>query len=506
MSRVFTGLLLTLVLAVLVVPLALYAGPPVLAALRHEQPQRQVVVPSYQQAPDRLAAGGEEFPVPAGTGNRSSAPDRGTLAELLDAELTVTGSGDFTGAVLDALTGEVLYDLDGAAAVTPASSLKILTAAAALSELGADTRFETAVYAGSAPGTIVLKGGGDVLLTAGESDDEEITGRAGLQTLAEDTAAALAQRGTQGTVRIELDDTLFTGSSLSPAWSREDVAAGEMAPLYPLAINSAWAAEGVSSGPRASDAALAAAEAFADALEIAAGDYGFTLDTGIERGTAADGADRLAAVASAAVAEQVQHMLLTSDNYLAEALARMTARATGRDATFGGGTAAVAAAVARLGVDASGLVLADASGLGAGTEISALQLAGTVQAALTSTQDDVRALSYSLPVAGLSGTLSSRFTGGTGTAGTGAGGTGTAGTGAGLSGNQAAGPGQSPTGVVRGKTGTLFAATSLSGFVTDADGRLLTFAFVANGLEANTSQARAAVDAAATVLAGCGCR
>ena len=197
-------------------------------------------------------------------------------------------------------------------------------------------------------------------------------------------------------------------------------------------------------------------------------------------------------------------MLLTSDNYLAEALARMTARATGRDATFGGGTAAVAAAVARLGVDTSGLVLADASGLGAGTEISALQLAGTVQAALTSTQEDVRALPYSLPVAGLSGTLSSRFTGGTGTTGTGAGDTGTAG--AGLSGNPAAGPGQSPTGVVRGKTGTLFAATSLSGFVTDADGRLLAFAFVANGLEANTSQARAAVDAAATVLAGCGCR
>ena len=241
MSRVFTGLLLTLVLAVLVVPLGFYAGPPVLAALRHEQPQRQVVVPSYQQAPDRLAAGGEEFPVPAGTGNPAPAPDRGTLAELLDAELTVTGSGDFTGAVLDALTGEVLYDLDGGAAVTPASSLKVLTAAAALSELGADTRFETAVYAGSAPGTIVLKGGGDVLLTAGESDDEDSGGRAGLQTLAEETAAALAQRGTRGTVRIELDDTLFTGSSLSPAWSREDVAAGEMAPLYPLAINSAWA-------------------------------------------------------------------------------------------------------------------------------------------------------------------------------------------------------------------------------------------------------------------------
>ena len=478
MARVFTGLLLTLVLAVLLVPLAFYAGPPVLAALRSEQPPRQVVVPSYQQAPSHLASRGDEFPVPAGAG--SEAPDPQTLKELLDAELTVPGSGTFHGAVLDALTGEVLYDLDGGTAVTPASSLKILTAAAALSDLGADTRFETAVYAGSAPDTIVLHGGGDVLLTAGMSDEEEVAGRAGLQTLAEETAAALAERGTDGTVRVRLDDTLFTGDTLSPAWSTEDVQAGEMAPLYPLAINSAWAAEGVSSGLRTDDAALAAAEVFAAALETSAAGYGLAVDPAIERGSAGDGARQLAAVESAPVSEQVQHMLLTSDNYLAEALARMSALATGREATFEEGTEAVEAAVSRLGVDTSALVLADVSGLGGGTEISALQLAGTVQAALTSTENDVRALPYSLPVAGLSGTLASRFSGG--------------------------GPENSPAGVVRGKTGTLFAVTSLSGFVTDADGRLLSFAFVANGLEANTAQARAAVDSAATVLAGCGCR
>ena len=481
MARVLSGLLLTLVLAVLVVPLAIYAGPPVLAALAHQQPPRQIVVPPYQQGPGRLAAGGDEFPAPAGT--ESPAPDRGILAALLDAELTVAGSGTFHGAVTDTLTGEVLYDLDGGVPVTPASSLKILTAAAALSEIGADTRFDTAVYAGSAPGEIVLKGGGDVLLTAGESNADEIVGRAGLQTLAEETAAALAERGSPGTVLIRLDDTLFTGDSLSAAWSEEDVAAGEIAALHPLAINSAWASEGVSSGPRADDAALTAAGAFAAALEASAADYGFTVDPVIERGTAAEGARRLASVESAPVSEQVRQMLLTSDNYLAEALARMTAQAAGWEASFDGGTAAVEAAVSRLGVDTAGLVLADASGLGSGTEISALQLAGTVQAALTSAENDVRALPYSLPVAGLSGTLSSRFTGGTG--------------------DDAA---DSPAGVVRGKTGTLFAATSLSGYVTDADGRLLSFAFVANGLDANTAQARAAVDAAATVLAGCGCR
>ncbi|MET4060584.1 D-alanyl-D-alanine carboxypeptidase/D-alanyl-D-alanine-endopeptidase (penicillin-binding protein 4) [Arthrobacter sp. UYP6] len=493
MARVFSGLLLTLALAVLVVPLALYAGPPVLAAFGAQQPQRQLVIPSYQEAPSSLAARETEFPVPANL--ESPLPDKDELAVLLDAELAVSGSGDFHGAVLDALTGDIIYDLDGEAAVTPASSLKILTATAALSVLGSETRFETAVYQGADPDTIVLAGGGDVLLGSGESDPDTVVGRAGLQSLAEETADALADRGTGKTVSIVVDDTLFTGATVSPAWNDEDVEAGEAAAVYPLAINSAWAVEGQQSGPRAEDAALSAGESFAAALDAAADKQGFDVDSEVTRGTADDGGALLASASSATVAEQVQQMLLTSDNYLAETLGRMTARAAGGEGSFEGAVSAVVSAVSGLGVDTDGLVLADVSGLGGGTEISAVQLAGTVQAALTSTDNSVRELAYSLPVAGLSGTLASRFT------------------------PDPAGPipratetrntetGDNPAaGLVRAKTGTLFAVTSLSGFVTDADGRLLSFAFVANSLDGNTAAARAAVDAAAAVLAGCGCR
>lgn len=490
MGRVLSGLLLTLVLAALVVPLGLYAGPSVLAALANRQPERQEPVPAYQRSPATLSAAAGEFPLPAG--GSAPLPGRDELAELLDAELVVPGSGEFSGAVLDALTGDVLYDNAGAVPVAPASNLKILTAAAALSGLGADTRFETAVYAGPDPGTVVLAGGGDVLLTAGASQDDDVVGRAGLQDLADEAAAALAAAGTADTVRILVDDTLFTGDALSPAWNPDDIDAGEAAPLSPLAVNSAWATEGSQSGPRVEDPALAAAEAFGRALETAAAGYGFTVDPGVQRGTAGPGADRLAMVESATVAEQVRQMLLISDNYLAEALARMTALAAGDEASFAGGTRAIRAAVSGLGVDTAGMVLADASGLGAGTEVSARQLAATVQAALTAGSNDLRGLASSLPVAGLSGTLTDRFLD-----------------------DAAAAPGAvtadgggagSAAGLVRAKTGTLFAVTSLSGFVTDADGRLLAFAFVANGLDANTAAARTAVDAAAAVLAGCGCR
>ncbi len=492
MGRLFSGLLLTLVLAVLVVPLALYAGPPILAALAHDQPQRQLVVPAHQQAPAVLSSGQDEFPVPANLG--SPLPDSGALAELLDAALVVPGSGGFSGTVLDALTGEVLYDLDGGATATPASSLKVLTAAAALSVLGSDTRFETAVYEGTTPETVVLAGGGDVLLGSGESEEDAVVGHAGLQTLAEETAAALAGRNISGTVGILVDDTLFTGETLSPAWNEEDVEAGEAAAVYPLAVNSAWAVEGQQFGARVDDAALAAGEAFAAALKTAAAGYGIEVDPEVTRGTPGDGADRLAAVSSAPVSEQVRQMLLVSDNYLAETLGRMTALETGRDGSFEAAAAAVKAAVAELGVDVSGMELADVSGLGSGTGITAVQLAQTVRAALTSADNSVRSLPYSLPVAGLSGTLATRFTAAAPAEP------------APGPGNETGKPGQTPAaGLVHAKTGTLFAATSLTGFVTDADGRLLSFAFVANGLDGNTAQARDAVDAAAAVLAGCGC-
>ena len=477
MARAFSGLLLYAAVAALALPLGLYAGPPLLAALEGGGAQRQEVVPAYQLAPRELSADAAGSALAGVPDPQAPLPDQDTLAGLLDAELSVAGSGAFYGAVLDVASGDLLYDAYAREPVTPASNLKILTAAAALSALGGEARLETAVYQGSDPDTVVLRGGGDVLLTAGESDGDAVVGHAGLASLAQATADALSERGVRGPVTVQVDDTLFTGPTLSPAWNEEDIEAGEAADVHPLAINSAWATEGYQGGPRAEDPALAAAEAFAAALSEALAAGGITVGTDVERGAAPAGTDRLASVESATVGEQVQQMLLASDNYLAESLARLTALDRGYEASFTGATAAVKEAVAGLGVSTAGVVLGDTSGLGAGTRISTLQLADTLRQALTSGNNDVRALAYSLPVAGLSGTLAGRLTGDGGAA----------------------------AGLVRAKTGSLLAVTSLSGYVTDADGRLLAFAFVANGLEGNTAQARAAVDSAAAVLAGCGC-
>ena len=58
--------------------------------------------------------------------------------------------------------------------------------------------------------------------------------------------------------------------------------------------------------------------------------------------------------------------------------------------------------------------------------------------------------------------------------------------------------------MVRAKTGTLTGVSSLAGIVTDADGRLLVFALMSNGV--NPGQVRPRLDAIAAQLGRCGCR
>ncbi|UPO78915.1 D-alanyl-D-alanine carboxypeptidase/D-alanyl-D-alanine-endopeptidase [Arthrobacter sp. Helios] len=472
----FSGIALALAFAVLLVPLAVYAGPPVLKALSGTGVERQAAVPTYQRAPAELT----QTPFVTTLDPAAPVPDTAVLGELLDGELGLAGSGTVSAVVTDVRTGAVLYERNAAAAGMPASTLKILTAAAVASTLEPDSRFETTVHARPADsGTqLVLRGGGDVLLASGASDDDAVVGRAGLATLAEETIKSLGSSA--GTVQVLLDDTLFSGPSLSGAWNTADVEAGEIAPLYPLAVNSAWTDESRRSGEREDDAALAAAEAFRAALAAAGAETGITVAEGVERGAVPAGARQLAAVESATVAEQIEQMLLISDNYLAEALARSAALASGRDASFTGAVDTVTAQAAALGIDTAGMSLADVSGLAAENEVSARQLADAVRLVLTANDEGLRAVARGMPVAGLSGTLQGRYDDGD---------------------DDAAG-----AGLVRAKTGTLFEVTALSGYVTDADGRLLAFALVARGLDGNTAEARSAVDSAAAVLAGCGCR
>lgn len=482
-TRELPLVLLTAMIAALCIPAAILVAP----ALTGHGPATgtpATSTPAWQQVPRDLS-------LPRGIAPLSSSapvPGPETLASLLDGTLKPDGAGTFTGVVQDAATGQVLFDRGGAEIRVPASNMKLLTAAAALRAIGPEQRFSTRVVAGDTAGTVVLTGGGDVLLGAGESSQDAVMGHAGLATLARLTVRSLQESGVKGAVSVQLDDSLFSGPTLSPAWNPEDVAAGETAPLFPLALNAARFDPAVTTGPRPQDAALSAAETFSAQLGAAAAAAGLSVTPGVVRvkggaadsGQAATGPDRvLAEVQSATLRQQVDLMLQTSDNYLAEVIGRMAAIATGQPGSNDGATATVQKQLTALGISTAGLRVADVSGLSLGDQVSARQLADIVRAITSGTETSLRAAIGGFPIAGLTGTLGDRYTDDS-TAG-----------GAGL---------------VRAKTGTLNSVIALSGYVVDAEGRLLVFSFIGNGLTPGAAGNKTALDRSASVLAACGCR
>src|SRR4029450_7480332 len=143
-----------------------------------------------------------------------------------------------------------------------------------------------------------------------------------------------------------------------------------------------------------------------------------------------------------------------SDNALTESLTRQAAYRKGSKAGFDATAAFVRDALSALGLDLSGVATVDASGLSRQNQVPARVL-GDVMALGTSAKlagmaDTLR----DLPIAGLTGTLATRFD--EGQTHTGAGG-------------------------AKAKTGTLTGVNALAGTVVTADGRLLTFAAIANG-------------------------
>lgn len=472
-SKVVTSGLLICALAAVSVP----AGLQLVPAFLPQDPAAVAVLPAAQETPTTL---GEVTGV-APLVSTAPLPDAATLATELKKALTYDAAGTFGMYVADAVTGQAIFSQAGETAKTPASNLKLLTAGAALRTLGTNTRFSTSAVSGATPNEIVLLAGGDAMLAAGESDADAVMGHAGLATLAQQSATALAAAGVSGPVTIVIDDTLFTGPALNPKWTDGDVDAGEIAPIFPMALYAGRVAPEVLTGGRPQDSAVSVAGAFASALESA----GVSTTGAITRGTApasvastASGQARpgsvLGSVSSATVAEQTQYMLAESDNYVAEVLGRMVAVKLGLQASNDGAVAAVRQVVTELGLSLDGVVTTDNCGLATGNLISPEKFVTLLNLMLADPAADIGQALPGLPIAGLTGSLGNRF------------------------GNSSQLDG---AGVVRAKTGSLNQVTSLSGYVINSDGRLLVFSILGNGLTGGAAAARPVVDAAAAVLA-----
>ena len=109
----------TLLVLALAVPPPWLSRRPSAARTGHRRTCRPA--PPWQQAPATLTGAN-----PAGIKTLDAAaplPAPGPLAARLNQSLTPDGAGDFTGVVLDAATGEVLYDRSGDQPRIPASNM-----------------------------------------------------------------------------------------------------------------------------------------------------------------------------------------------------------------------------------------------------------------------------------------------------------------------------------------------------------------------------------------------
>lgn len=365
-----------------------------------------------------------------------------------------------TASVVDVATGRLLYGAGAGQALTPASTTKIATAVAALSAMGGEHRFTTRAALEPDTRELVLVGGGDPTLTA----REDAGGWASLRTLASSTAAALKKRGFTR-VTLSYDTTLYAGAQIHPIGVNPN-----LAPVTALSADEGRT-DGSVSGP--------AARVVDPAADATARFAGFLAAAGIKTSPpgpskATTRAQSLATVASPPLSVLVERMLTNSDNDIAEALARQTARATGVRADFAGAGKAVQAQLKKLGLPVAGARFKDGSGLDRGDRLTANLLTALLVKAGDPGRPDLRPVLTGLPVAGFTGTLTSRYTDGA-------------------------------AGVVRAKTGTLTGVNALAGTVVDRDGRLLAFALLAAGTT-DPAAAQTALDRAATALAGCGCR
>jgi len=463
----------------------------------------------------------------AGAPAAQAGVDAALRALLADARLDRTRIGVH---VVDLADGTVLARHAEDRGVMPASNLKLVSAAVALSTLGPEFAFTTEVAAhgsildGVLDGDLVLRGAGDPTL----GGQHEIDPRAPLAALAHRLRAEHGLREVLGAVLG--DGSWLPEEGMGEGWSWDDHAADYAAPLSGLCFaenvvriellpTAAGRRPGMRLSPETTYLDLEAAVVAGDpptAIDvqrdlggnrvrlggrIAAGSAhrvavsvdrpsAFAAhvlreclrDAGIlVRGPAVDLARRpgrltgplrpLAAHTSPPLRAVLPTLLEQSQNLYAEQLLRAAARAATGKAGMADAARHAAEVLRGLGVDPEGLVLADGSGLSRLNLVQPRQLTALL-AAMWRGEHRVLWLE-ALPLAGREGTLAERF------------------------------PSGPAHGRVLAKTGHIRGVVALSGYVPrpDPSDAPLVFAVLLNDFACTTDAAKAAVDAFVQELA-----
>lgn len=343
----------------------------------------------------------------------------------------------------------VLYSVHPALPVLPASNMKLLTATAALEQMGTATRLSTGVAAPTAPvggtvGSLYLVGGGDPDLYTASYDrglDPPRPLYTSLATLAQEVRAAGVRRVTGSVVG---DATFLEGVHTPPGWKALYETEGDVGPLSALEVDDGFV-QRPPYGP-APDPAQDGAALFTRLLRAA----GVAVGAAPTSGVTPAGAQPVARIASAPLGAVVGQILRVSDDTGAELVLELL----GRHA-LGVGSSAAGLVAERRQLRADGLPVGQVRAFD-GSGLSRLDRVTCGFLDLLLRHDGTTGPVFAgLPVAGRTGTLADR-----------------------MAGTPAAGR-------VHAKTGTLVDVASLSGFVLPKKGVAgapLVFSVVLNDL------------------------
>ncbi len=401
--------------------------------------------------------------------------------------------------VADALSGDITVDQNSRTPLRGASTTKLATAVNALHTLGVNTRFPTRIVQGRNAREVVIIAGGDPLLTSAQ-----------LRSLARTTALALKSAipapvpaptptasptpsssptptptptpsaspmpVTPVRFSVRVDDTLYPDPTLAAGWPASyepDV----VSPVRPLVYDLR----------HSSDTSADAARFFASSVQTYLRSFEKSrkdlLITTVYAGRlpAPTTTHEIARFDGNTSGAALAWMLLVSDNDVAEKFFRNTAIAAGLTGSWTDARTHEMSVLASLGVDTTGWIIRDGSGVSRSDRLTTRGLVTLLRASISPDHPDLSPLKGYLPVGGVSGTLKAS------------------------NGRYSTKPTKCARGKVFAKTGTLHDTVGLAGFANGKDGRLKVFAVMVNNWNTRFSvlNVRQAVDQIPATATGC---
>ena len=261
--------------------------------------------------------------------------------------------------LIDAQSGEVIYEKNANSPRKPASTLKIFSAAATLRYMDPNEVFRTSISLGIKAKTLVIQGSYDPWISYVHYEAVKMN-RTSLPRLAFNALSAVkkANKGSARGLTIEYSELNTRDVANFKAFFRKR----GYTPIFKRVTSSV---------------------AFENAgTEIVSSN-------------------------SLPVSEILEYMMLWSDNVLADRLAKLASRRAGNAFSEEGIAITFAQVLLDLGIDPSRMIVADGSGLSRENRVSAKTMADLLLKLRKDPQYEI--LYASLPVGGVSGTLRNRF-------------------------------------------------------------------------------------------------